>query len=408
MTERVFLMSKLLIGFKSECILTGLIIVSFAVSSAISINTVNLSLGILTAILGILIMKRDHNHPIYLKITNNLSKLLLTFIFPVTLLTSICLLSSLIIENSYLNGIVMTCILIIFGILLLPFIKIVLLSQSQVGWQIAGSIALMTGFLSSLNALHFSKISFDSNIDSPVFWTFALASFTIAIYAMHSWGYRLPRFKINSQVNYWWLLLTVITLLLNMGLSAGSWTRLFTHFDLITSPIPLPFIIYTIIWIGLKEEFIFRYLFLWPLASIEGKTVISRVFWASLISALFFGLYHAQNLTHQNVLQTFLQIFAAFGIGFLFSIIALYTGTIWISVVIHCMIDLIGFPIHNSGVFSGSGSLFLVEFIVITRIIELIVGFLLLKDKSNQRAFSETLARLQNNKSSLSEQRVLH
>ncbi|MCT3398481.1 CPBP family intramembrane glutamic endopeptidase [Lentilactobacillus hilgardii] len=397
-------MNKSLLAFKLECSLIGIITVLFFIlSPALSITFGNLVFGILTAILGLLITAKTIMKRPYLQVIDNLAKMLLVLTFPATLLTSICLsFSSIMTANTYVKWGILAAILAIFGVLLLPFIKIILMPQSQIGWQIASSILLMTSFFStSLNAFQYLKIPFTLNLGSPIIWILIIGNFTIAIYLMIYWGYRLPRLKINTSVNYWWLLLAVVTLLLNMGLSAGSWMRLLTNFDLTLAQNSLLIVLFTIIWTGLKEEFMFRYLFLWPLASIKRVSIESRVFWSSLISALFFGLCHAQNLTEQGVLQTCLQIFAAFGIGFLFSVIALYTGTIWISVVIHCMIDLIGFPINNGGAFSGNTSWFLVEFILLTRIIELIVAFLLIKNKNNQRAFSETLSQLRSDESKL-------
>ena len=78
----------------------------------------------------------------------------------------------------------------------------------------------------------------------------------------------------------------------------------------------------------------------------------------------------------------------------LFSVITLYTGNIWIVVALHSMIDLIGYPMTNGGPFSGSMSSYEIEFIIITRIIELVVVFLMLNNHKVQEAFKQTLGNI--------------
>ncbi|MFD1125236.1 CPBP family intramembrane glutamic endopeptidase [Lentilactobacillus raoultii] len=390
-------MNKYLLAFKIECLLIGIVIIIFFVNSLSSLLTLTtVILGILTTFFGFLISNRKNINHQFLQVGNHLVKIILTFSFPTTLLTAISLLSSLPTTSRHLAWLTLTLTLIIFGGALLPFIKAILLPISQPSWQIAIGILFMTILPASFMSLRYLNATITFTIQSPIIWIFILTSLAITTYVMIYWGYQLPRLKINKDVDYRWLLLAVITLLLNLGLSAGSWSRLFFHFDLTLTPGPLYLILFTIIWTGIKEEFMFRYVFLWPLASLARGPIESRVFWSSLISSLVFGVFHAQNINSQGVLQTCLQIFAAFGIGFLFSVITLYTGTIWISIIIHSMIDLIGFPATNS-VFTGKTSLFLIEFIIATRVIELIVAFLLIRNKKNQQAFSTTLNRLRQN-----------
>lgn len=180
--------------------------------------------------------------------------------------------------------------------------------------------------------------------------------------------------------------------LLNLGLSAGSWGRLFTDFKLVLATHSLIMLALTIMWVGIKEEFMFRYLFVWPLLTMNIKSDQKRIVWATLISSGIFGLFHAGHLfAGQGLPQTFFQVFSAFGIGMLFTVITLYSGTLWIGIILHLLTDLITFPTTSAGVFSGPLTSYQVEFILITRIIELIVVFLILKNKYTQAAFRQTL-----------------
>lgn len=380
--------------FKAECLLIAIIgtalyllkldYLTFHVSTLIPVS-INL-------LAGILLMGANFNR--WLTIVNNGLKLLLICLFPFSLGLALCLLGApLVIQLAISNWLVMVIGLILFGIMLYPFLKVVLYSLRRIGWQIAGMIILMVTFY--LAALNSQLLNFPVSQTNPVLWVSYFGSFGIAIYGMNRWGYGFPRFRINSAVNYWWLGLAVATGLLNLGMSAGSWLRLFTKFQLVLSTHSLVMIAATIIWVGIKEEFMFRYVFLWPMLTVKRQSDQKQIVWAILISSGVFGLFHASNLfIGQGLLPTFLQVFAAFGIGMLFSVITLYTGTIWIGITLHAMIDLIGYPMTSAGVFAGGMSPYMVEFIIITRIIELIVVFLILKNKRAQAAFAQTLAHI--------------
>lgn len=159
-------MNKSLLAFKLECSLIGIItVIFFILSPALLITFGNLVFGILTAVLGLLITTKTIMKKSYLQVIDNLAKMLLVLTFPATLLTSICLsFSSIMTVNTYVKWGILAAILAIFEVLLLPFIKIILMPQSQIGWQIASSILLMTVFFStSLNAFQYLKIPFSLN-----------------------------------------------------------------------------------------------------------------------------------------------------------------------------------------------------------------------------------------------------
>lgn len=385
---------SLLLIFKAECLLIAVIVTTLYLLKLdyLTLHASTLIPVGINLLAGSLLMGADHNQ--WLTFINNVLKLLLVCLFPFSLGLALCLLGSpLVIKLAVSNWLVVVIGLILFGIMLSPFLKVVLYSLRRIGWQIAGMVILMVTFY--LAAFNSQFLNFPVNQGNPVLWLSYFGSFGIAIDGMNRWDYRFPRFRINSTVNYWWLGLAVATALLNLGMTAGSWVRLFTKFQLVLSSHSLIFIAATIIWVGIKEELIFRYLFLWPLLTVKGQSNRRRIVWATLISSGAFGLFHASNLlSGQGLLPTLLQIFAAFGIGMLFSVITLYTGTIWIGITLHAMIDLIGYPMTSAGVFAGGMSLYMVEFIIITRIIELIVVFLILKNQKNQAAFAQTLQRI--------------
>ncbi|MCH4163675.1 MAG: CPBP family intramembrane metalloprotease [Lentilactobacillus diolivorans] len=222
----------------------------------------------------------------------------------------------------------------------------------------------------------------------------------LVIFAMRKWGYRFPRFKINHNVNYWWLAGLILPSFLFMGFSVGSWTRLLsTPFTInLIAPFPeksvLPVVFYvicTILMTCFKEELIFRYLFLAQLLNIQKGNSKRKVLKSVLISSLLFGLWHLKNLNHQPLFSTLLQTLAAFALGMIFSLVCLYTGTIWITVIMHSIFDLFmidrAIPISP---FQAQPNAFFVEYIILAAIIEIgLVLFIL--NKINLEPFEQTI-----------------
>ena len=57
------------------------------------------------------------------------------------------------------------------------------------------------------------------------------------------------------------------------------------------------------------------------------------------MSALSFGLAHLGNLTHQPLNATLFQVYYATAIGIFFAAIYLRTGSLWWTIILHCLVD---------------------------------------------------------------------
>lgn len=89
--------------------------------------------------------------------------------------------------------------------------------------------------------------------------------------------------------------------------------------------------------VGFVEEVAFRGLILRALAP-------GGVRRAAVVSSVLFGLMHAVNpLFGADLGATLLQMGYATAMGFAFAAVALRTGTIWPLVVIHALVDVVGF-----------------------------------------------------------------
>ena len=86
------------------------------------------------------------------------------------------------------------------------------------------------------------------------------------------------------------------------------------------------------------EEYFFRGLFL-KLAFQDGIRSSKQVLGVVLLSALSFGLAHLGNLTHQPLNATLFQVYYATAIGIFFAAIYLRTGSLWWTIILHCLVD---------------------------------------------------------------------
>ncbi len=89
---------------------------------------------------------------------------------------------------------------------------------------------------------------------------------------------------------------------------------------------------------GFFEEYVSRGLFL-KIAFQDGVRSSKQVLGVVLLSALSFGLAHLVNLTHQPLNATLFQVYYATAIGIFYAAIYLRTGSLWWTIVLHCLID---------------------------------------------------------------------
>ena len=89
---------------------------------------------------------------------------------------------------------------------------------------------------------------------------------------------------------------------------------------------------------GFFEEYVFRGLFL-KLAFQDGIRSSKQVLGVVLLSALSFGLAHLGNLTHQPLNSTLFQVYYATAIGIFYAAIYLRTGSLWWTIILHCLVD---------------------------------------------------------------------
>ena len=89
--------------------------------------------------------------------------------------------------------------------------------------------------------------------------------------------------------------------------------------------------------VGFVEEVVFRGLLL--------RWLVPRgLWWAAVVSSLAFGVAHFVNLLVGDDLgATLVQVGYASALGFAFAAVALRTGVLWPLVIIHALMDVVGF-----------------------------------------------------------------
>lgn len=106
---------------------------------------------------------------------------------------------------------------------------------------------------------------------------------------------------------------------------------------------------------SIAEETLFRFGILGVLlAGLQG--VCQRVPVAMLIAATLFGLLHLMNVPAQQLDVTIIQALGAFGTGLFFSCVYLYTGQLWLTMLMHFLLDWTVFMVLGVPLMVGHAS----------------------------------------------------
>ncbi|MCH4164085.1 MAG: CPBP family intramembrane metalloprotease [Lentilactobacillus diolivorans] len=340
--------------------------------------------------------------PLLQKAIKNTIRLVITTLYPFVLFFGICLLFLPLVTQAHISKMPIIYLAFLLGAGgLIPYLKLFLINETGAVTRMIFIFAYL--FFSPYILNQLGILGFNTSYSFGIWITFNSTSlltilsylflFITTGYVMHRWGFSLPRLKINSTVNYGWLSLIVALVLLELNSSAGSWHNVFYHFDWQLVSGPLAYFIMTIVTVCCYEEIIFRYSFFWQLLHFKHTSPRTQQFWAILISSLLFGLWHAQNIFDQSLPATLLQMVSAIGTGFILATISLYTGTIWIAIILHSLTDLAGAPEVTSA-FSQTPSAFEIEYMLLAALLEIGVSLILLLGKKRQAAFKQTMARI--------------
>ncbi|MDO4903609.1 MAG: CPBP family intramembrane metalloprotease [Limosilactobacillus sp.] len=168
----------------------------------------------------------------------------------------------------------------------------------------------------------------------------ALAYFIMISTSMRAWRLSWPGLKPHFSGDFNWLILLFFVVLffamtyLNAGAIApnhlGSKKELLTAFEA-----------------GVAEETLFRFAILGVLFY-AWRNIKQRLPLAIITSSILFGLVHLINAAQQELGVTVFQAVAAAGIGLFFAMIYVYTGQLWLVILMHGYFDWTSFIVSGA------------------------------------------------------------
>lgn len=178
----------------------------------------------------------------------------------------------------------------------------------------------------------------------------AVGYFVLVTTVMRAWHLSWPGLKPHFSGDFnWWILLLLVVLFF-----AAALAPLFQDFKL-PSHMRLFELTSSAFEAGLGEETLFRFAILGVLFDAL-HNVRQRLPIALGTSAVLFGLMHLSNilLAGQSVPVTLYQALNATLVGLFFAVTYVYTGQLWLVVIMHFTSDWIGFMYSGSSKLVGS------------------------------------------------------
>lgn len=257
---------------------------------------------------------------------------------------------------------VVSLMLIYYAIMFTPF-------ASEIGGQMKSTIARVVALLWWFIAVVFSApMAFPlkfagSHLGAEVISNGAvgaIAFFLMVTTVMRAWHLSWPGLLPQFGQDVSWLVIIVLLLVdiwftvWNAYGTPHSWASLLTsyHFSWKRPGLGMTMRAFEA---AVAEETLCRFGFLGCI--LYGlRNINNRVVWASLISSFLFAVMHYSNLFAQNFTMTTLQVINAFALGLFFTVVYLYTGQLWLTMLMHFFLDWLSFTISGTTVMAGQPS----------------------------------------------------
>ncbi len=180
----------------------------------------------------------------------------------------------------------------------------------------------------------------------------ALAFFLMAVAAMRSWELSWPGIKPQFGRGFsWWsfcflMVVALVFIALNALGGITSWS------DLVATLGPHNLLsnheyLLSAFEAGVAEETLCRFVILGALL-VAFRNLAQQLPLAVVASALLFALMHLGNMLAQPVSTTLLQVLGTFGLGLFFAVVYLYTGQLWLAMLLHFLLDWTAFAASGS------------------------------------------------------------
>lgn len=173
----------------------------------------------------------------------------------------------------------------------------------------------------------------------------AIAYFILTMTAMRAWKLSWPGLKPQWSGDFnWWIFFGLIVLyLVFLGLNIGSWP----HFSKFSWQLLM-----TAFEAGVFEETLFRFAIL-GILFYAWRNFQQRLPLAIITSSLLFGLAHLSNALVQHWDMILLQAVTAFAIGLFLATIYVYSGQLWLAMLMHGLLDWTSFSMTGTTLMAG-------------------------------------------------------
>lgn len=278
------------------------------------------------------------------KITQWLGIICLPFIFEVVWLIIFGFLTNLTANIKWLEFIIFVFGIAIYLVMWLPIVELFISKIKNpvakfIPWMILVEVA---GGLSAWHVKNQPGLTYltTSNLIG------AIAFFIAACYITYCWNYRLnPNLKFKISPNWSYLVLTILVLYMIWdiiwNISSGELSR-FGNTTFLQSSFYFNWKqFYKAISTGISEE-TFRYLSIVVLLEYFQNTK-RQIVKVIIGSAIIFGAFHLLNVMNEPLSVAIAQMIIAIMGGLIWAILYLYTGKLWVTMIIHGLYDYLTF-----------------------------------------------------------------
>lgn len=190
--------------------------------------------------------------------------------------------------------------------------------------------------------------------------TGAIAFFLLVTTVMRAWKLSWPGLKPQFSWDVsWWVILALLVvaaalIVWNAYGTGDRWYNVLTsyHFSWQT---PSKMLSAQAFEAAVAEESLARFGFLGA-CLYAMRNWKDRVCWAVIASSALFGLMHYFNLFDQHFDMTTVQAINAFLLGLFLSVVYLYTGQLWLTMLIHFLFDWTAFTVSGTSTMAGHTS----------------------------------------------------
>lgn len=173
----------------------------------------------------------------------------------------------------------------------------------------------------------------------------AVAFFILTTTVMRTWHLSWPGLKPHWSGDFNWGIFAglVVVDIIFMALNTGEMPRLHrANWDFTLSAFEA----------AVMEETLFRFAIL-GILFYAWRNVKQRLPLALATSSILFGIVHLTNYGPQEWSMTVLQAVSAAGIGLFFATVYVYTGQLWLAMVMHFLLDWTAFIASDSTLMTG-------------------------------------------------------